>query len=119
MLKQKLEKRRHFRFSSHIPIEYKQMGQRTLYKGALSQDISKSGACMLIHEFVSPQTKLHTSLSLPSRIPPVKAVSRVVWTRKVPFGDAYHLGVEFVDIARNASQTIEEFVELSRSIQGL
>ena len=74
---------------------------------------------MVIHEFLSPHTRIHTSVSLPSRIPPVKAVSRVVWTKKVPFGDAYHLGVEFEDISSVATQTIEEFVELSRNIKGI
>lgn len=78
---------------------------------ATSRDISISGMRLLVNEFVSVFTRLVIEVPIPSTPKAIRAVSKVAWIQKRPYGEQYELGLHFLDITEDDRRDIHEYVE--------
>ena len=106
------ERRRNPRANSAMPVQYRGMrqgGDATI--GAIARDISNGGIRLVVNEFLSIFTRLVVEISIPSTPKPVRAISKVVWIRKRPYGEQYEVGMQFVDMTEEDKRNIFQFVE--------
>jgi c-di-GMP-binding flagellar brake protein YcgR len=109
-----IERRRHPRAESNLPLKYKNLrsiGESQI--GSLTRDISEGGVRFKTSEFISLACRLVLEISLPMMPKPVKAISKVAWIRKVPTGDYYEIGNQFLEITKEDKSRITEFVNSS------
>jgi len=105
------DKRRHKRVESNLPLQYKNLRRHSeLPTGSLTKNLSEGGVSFKSNEFISLACRLVVEISIPSIPKPIKAISRVAWIRKLPAGDQYELGNQFLDMAKEDKQHIINFV---------
>ncbi len=107
-------KRRFPRLDSSLPLRYKNLrksGSSPL--GASTKNISEGGVCFNSSEFISLACRLVVEINLPTTPKPIKAISKVAWIRKLPNGDQYELGNQFLDMAREDKSQIVEYMKSS------
>ncbi len=109
------EERRQFpRVSSAMPIQYRGIHQASdAVVGTVARDISSGGVRLIANEFISVFTRLVVEVSIPSTRKPIKAISKVVWIHKRPYGEQYEVGMQFVDMPEEDKRNIVHFVERS------
>ena len=106
------EKRRFERVESQTPIQYKKLKQPfegTV--GAISVNISEGGVKFLANEFLPLASRLAIEVFVPAQPRPVKAVSKVAWIRKMPEGEQYEIGNQFLCIAREDKASLSDYVK--------
>lgn len=105
------EKRRYKRVESNLPLQYKNLRKNSeLPTGSLAKNLSEGGVSFKSNEFISLACRLVVEISIPSIPKPIKAISKVAWIRKLPAGDQYELGNQFLDMAKEDKQHIINFV---------
>jgi c-di-GMP-binding flagellar brake protein YcgR len=105
------ERRRYPRLELSLPVRYKNLRKSgEVPAGSLSRDISAGGVCFKSREFISLACRLVVEINLPSAEKPIKAISKVAWIRKIPTGDNYELGNQFLEITKDDKNRILEFV---------
>jgi len=105
------DRRRYSRTEISIPLKYKNLrnvGKPPL--GSLTKDISEGGVRFKTNEFISLACRLVVEISLPANPKPVKAISKVAWIKKIPAGDYYELGNQFLEITKEDRSRIIDFV---------
>jgi len=106
-----LEKRRHKRLDYNLPVQYKNLRKTgELPAGSLTQNISEGGVCFKSSEFISLACRLVVEITLPANPKPIKAISKVAWIKKLPAGDQYELGNQFLEIAKEDKVHINNFI---------
>lgn len=107
------EKRRNPRLDTHIPVRYRKLGKREGPKEAntVSKDLSNGGVRFTTDEFVSRACRLVLELNMPMFTKPVKAIGKVAWIRKLPYGDSYEIGNRFLDITKGDRKLLSEYLE--------
>ena len=110
------EKRRYKRVGVSLPLEYRDLKKRAdLPKGSLLKNISEGGICFSSNQFMSLACRLILNITLPNATVPIKAISKVAWIRKLPLGDQYELGNQFLEIAKEDKAQIVDFVNSTSS----
>jgi c-di-GMP-binding flagellar brake protein YcgR len=105
-----LDKRRHKRITEHTSIAYR-LPFRNLPEKFLTRDISQSGVMFLAHEFIPESTVVDIVVNL-TKIPfSFQVYSRVKWARKDPSGDRYEVGVEFMNLSKNAKDRLVKYID--------
>ena len=105
------DKRRFKRVSTSLPLEYKDLRKSSeLPKGSLLKNISEGGVSFSSKEFMSLACRLVLSITLPGNPKPIKAISKVAWIKRMPVGDQYELGNQFLEIAKEDKSNIVNFV---------
>lgn len=95
------EKRRYPRVESNLPVQYRNLKTDVaLPTGSLSTNISEGGVRFKSSEFISLACRLVLEITLPTTSRPIKAISKVAWIRKLPSGEAYELGNQFIDMTK-------------------
>lgn len=108
------ERRRHPRVISAMPVQYRGIRQDgDAAVGTVARDISNGGIRFVTNEFISIFTRLVVEVSIPSTPKPVKAISKVVWIHKRPYGEQYEIGMQFVDMTEEDKRNLSQFVERS------
>ena len=108
------EKRRFERVVSQMPIQYKKLKQPAEGTvGAISINISEGGVRFLANEFLPLASRLVIEVFVPAQPRPVKAISKVAWIRKMPEGEQYEIGNQFLDIAREDKISLGGYVKKS------
>lgn len=109
------EERRVFpRISTAMPVQYRGIRQANgAVVGTIARDISSGGVRLVVNEFLSVFTRLVVEVSIPPTPKSIRAISKVVWIRKRPYGEQYEVGMEFVDITEEDKRNISDFVERS------
>jgi Tfp pilus assembly protein PilZ len=79
-------------------------------KGSVLKNISEGGVCFSSKEFMSLACRLILNITLPNNPKPIKAISKVAWIRRLPLGDQYELGNQFLEIAKEDKAQIVDFV---------
>ena len=106
------EKRRFPRIEGRFPLKYKDLrktnGEST---GSVSKNVSEGGVRFRSDRFISLACRLVVELNLPTLTKPIKAVSKVAWIKKLPVGDDYEIGNQFLEIAREDKNIIQNFVK--------
>ena len=110
------EKRRYKRVGADVPLEYRDLKKAAeLPKGSLLKNISEGGVCFSSREFMSLACRLVLNITLPNNPKPVKAISKVAWIRRLPMGDQYEVGNQFLEITREDREHITDFVSSASS----
>lgn len=113
------ERRRFARASVTLPVQYrklKELSEGTI--GAIVQDVSEGGTRFVANEFLPLATRLVVEVFLPAQPRPVKAIAKVAWIRKIPLGNQYEVGNQFLDIGRDDKGQLSDYVtrELATSL---
>lgn len=106
------EKRKSPRIESRFPLKYRDMKRSgEEFRGTVSKNISEGGIRFRSDRFISLACRLVVELNLPAIAKPIRAVSKITWIKKLPVGDDYEVGNQFLEIAREDKEIIREFVK--------
>ncbi len=106
------EQRRYKRINADLALEYKDLKKISgLPKGSLLKNISEGGICFHSNDFMSLACRLILNISLPNTVKPIKAISKVAWIKRLPLGDQYELGNQFLEISKEDRAYIADFVK--------
>jgi c-di-GMP-binding flagellar brake protein YcgR len=105
------ERRKYPRVSVKVPVQYKNI--KTLSEplvGALTRDMGEGGIRFIGNEFLSLANRLVITVALPAPQRSVKIISKVAWIRKVPMGDQYEVGGQFLSMSDEDKQELKSFL---------
>lgn len=106
------EKRRFERIPTSFPLKYRDLNRpETEFRGTVSKNVSEGGVRFRSDRFISLACRLVVELNLPRMAKPVRAVSKITWIKKLPAGDDYEVGNQFLEIAREDRDNIRDFVK--------
>ena len=105
------EKRRFPRLDGRFPLKYRDLRKSDEEsRGSISKNLSEGGVRFRSDRFISLACRLVVELNLPTLAKPIKAISKVAWIRKLPAGDDYEIGNQFLEITREDKNTIQNFI---------
>ena len=105
------EKRRFSRVEGRFPLKYKDLRKTDEEsRGSISKNLSIGGVRFRSDRFISLACRLVVELNLPALPKPIKAISKVAWIRKLPAGDDYEVGNQFLEITREDKNIIQNFI---------
>ncbi len=106
-----IENRRFPRVKVSIPVQYKNLKKSgDVPAGTISRNLSEGGVCFKTSEFISLACRLVVEITIPSCAKPIKAISKIAWIKKLPVGDQYELGNQFLEMAKEDRAHITSFV---------
>lgn len=106
------EKRKVPRIPSNFPLKYRDLNRpQTEFRGTVSKNISAGGVRFRSDRFISLACRLVVELNLPKQDNPIRAVSKITWIKKLPTGDDYEVGNQFLEITREDRSAIRDFVK--------
>ena len=106
------ERRRFKRTESRFPLKYKDLkATGAEFRGTISKNIGEGGIRFRSDRFISLACRLVIELNLPELADPIRVVSKIAWIRKLPVGDDYEVGNQFLEIKRKDRDIIRNFVE--------
>ncbi|MEI8176080.1 MAG: PilZ domain-containing protein [Candidatus Omnitrophota bacterium] len=106
------EKRRARRFDLEVPVEYKKLrGAPEIRKGSLTSNISTGGVRFITDEFLPYTARLVIEINLPLPERPVSAVSKISWIRKMPAGEQYEVGNQFLEISKEDKNRLSKYLD--------
>ncbi len=82
------------------------------FRGTISKNISEGGVRFRSDRFISLACRLVVELNLPALTKPIRAVSKITWIKKLPVGDDYEVGNQFLEISKEDRVFIRNFVKL-------
>ena len=77
----------------------------------LTKDISQGGIRFLIHDFVAKNSFLKIRLTLQNITFSFEALVKVVWVVEDSRSEKYEVGVEFVDIPKDANKHLMDYIK--------
>jgi c-di-GMP-binding flagellar brake protein YcgR len=105
------EKRKSPRFRLGTPVEYRTLrGSPETKRGSLSRDISIGGVRFITEEFLSLTARLVLDVTLPLPERPFSAVSKIAWIHKLPAGDKYEVGTQFLEISKDDKNRLSNYL---------
>ena len=108
------ERRQQQRVNMTMSVQYRGIRQASnSVVSAISRDISSGGARLLVNEFISVFTRLILEITVPSAPKPVRAVSKITWVRKRPYGEQYEVGAQFMEMSEEDRRGVVDFIEKS------
>jgi len=110
------ERRRFPRKELRIPVQYKNLKRLSeTSRGALIKDISSGGIRFVGNDFISLSNRLVLVIALPTPFRSIKAISKVAWIRKVPMGDQYEIGNQFLNLSEEDKKHLKNCLERTAS----
>lgn len=116
MFDDSLERRRHKRVSSVIPLQYKNL--RRLSEGtvgAIAHDVGEGGVRFVANEFLPLARRLVVEVFLPAQPRPIKAISKVAWIRKITSTDQYEIGNQFLEMGKEDKINLSEYISKTQA----
>ncbi len=105
------EKRRFQRIPSNFPVKYRDLkNPETEFRGTVSKNLSEGGVRFRSDRFISLACRMVVELNLPTMTQPIRAVSKITWIKKLPAGDDYEVGNQFLEITKEDKGIIRDFV---------
>ncbi|HPN73625.1 MAG TPA: PilZ domain-containing protein [Candidatus Omnitrophota bacterium] len=107
-----LEKRKYPRVKTHIPVKIRKLKGPESWDGesSITKNLSTGGIRFRTAEFISMACRLILELDIPMFTKPVKAISKVAWIRKLPSGDDYEVGNQFIEMTKEDKALVSEYV---------
>ena len=106
------EKRKVPRFKLSIPVEYKKLRESPeRLKGTIAKDLSAGGVRFITDEFMALTARLVLDIALPIPQRPVSAVAKIAWIRKLPAGDKYEVGNQFLEISKDDKNRLSGYLD--------
>jgi len=104
------EKKRYKRIPDDLPISYQVLPEAKT-SNLLTRDISQGGIRFLIHDFVSKDSMMEIKINFKKIHYALVAMVQVCWVRKDPSGDRYEIGVEFVNLSKEAANHLIAYID--------
>jgi c-di-GMP-binding flagellar brake protein YcgR len=107
-----LERRRSQRFGCCMPAQCRRLGNikdETL--GALTKDVSQGGTRLVTESFIPVNSRVVVILSFPFKNQSVKALCKVVWSKRFETLSRYDLGIEFIDMTAKTRTNISYLIK--------
>jgi len=105
------EKRISPRFKIDTPVEYRMLrGAREAVQGSVLSDISAGGVRFITNEFLALTARMVLDITLPVPERPIFAVSKIAWIKKLPMGDRYEIGNQFLEISRDDKARLSSYL---------
>ncbi len=111
------DRRKYVRVDVAIPLQYKklkELSEGTI--GAITRDVSEAGVRFIANEFLPLASRLVVQIFLPSQPRGLKAIAKVAWIRKIPSGDQYEVGNQFLDVGKDDKNQLAEYINKSQTI---
>lgn len=107
-----IEKRKFPRANVALPLHYKEL-QRNIPsdRNVLTRNLSEGGARFNIDEFIPLQCRLVLEVYLPFTPKPIRAISKVVWIKKLPVRDEYEIGTQFLNMTKEDNEIISNYIK--------
>lgn len=106
------EQRKYPRIGVRVPVQYKELhGKTRSPKGALTKNLSEGGVKFNTDKFISLACRMVVEVTLPAKPKPIRAISKVAWIKKLPVGDDYEIGNQFLDMSKEDKIIISNYVE--------
>jgi c-di-GMP-binding flagellar brake protein YcgR len=106
-----IDKRRFPRVKVGVPLQYKNLKKiNDVPSGALTKNLCEGGVCFKTNEFISLACRLVVEITIPTSAKPIKAISKIAWIRKLPAGNQYEMGNQFLEMAKEDKVHITNFV---------
>lgn len=105
------ERRRYTRYGLQFPVQYKNVKSLSgSFVGALSRDLGEGGIRFVGNEFLSLANRLLLLISLPAPLRSIKVICKVAWIRKVPMGDQYEIGNQFLTMSEEDKRELNDYL---------
>ena len=105
------ERRKYISIPSKLEISYNIIPTATVTQDATS-DISQGGIRFVVHQFIPKDSRLKVRLTFDVFGTTIEALVRLVWIKELPHSDAYEIGVQFIDIPREAADHLINYIKL-------
>lgn len=110
------EKRRFQRIDLRVPLQYKELGREKEPRGTLTRNLSEGGVKFHTDKFISLACRMVVELTIPTVVHPIRAISKVAWIKKLPVGDVYEVGNQFLDMTKEDKSVITDYVRKSATV---
>ena len=109
------EKRKYERVNVNIPVKYKRLNdpENAIKSGSLTWNLSEGGVGLKTKEFISKACRVVMEISLDAVQKPVKVISKVAWIKKLPSGDDFSIGNQFLEISRSDKKALSDYITSS------
>lgn len=104
------ERRRFVRITEDSPISYEVLSDAKS-GDFITKDISQAGIRFFVHDFIPKGTLIKIRLILKKITFSFEAIVRVVWIEEDFRNDRYEIGVEFVNISKQASEYLIKYIK--------
>lgn len=113
------EKRKHTRLDVRVPVNYKELRNQESIKGTLTKNLSEGGVKFNTDKFISLACRMIVEMTLPTSPKPIRAISKVAWIKKLPLGDDYEIGNQFLDMTKDDKARINDYLrKMVSPVQG-
>lgn len=110
------ERRKYPRFNLRLPVQYRNVKTPTIpFTGALTKNICEGGIRFIGNEFLSLANRLILTVSLPAPSRPIKVITKVAWISKVPMGDQYEIGSQFLTMSEEDKRELKDYLEKAKA----
>ncbi len=102
-----MDKRRDERHKVRVPMRYRETTARpAAFRHVEARDAGLGGLRFLSEDFLAIDTSLVLELRLEEGSKPVRAVSRVAWSRIQASGHRYEIGTAFLEVSPSDRHTL-------------
>ena len=106
-----VERRKFPRVQCRFSVKYKDLKKLgDDFRGTISKNLSEGGIRFRSDRFISLACRLIVELNIPAMQEPLRAVSKITWIRKLPVGDDYEVGNQFLEIKKEHKAIIRNLV---------
>ena len=109
------ERRRYLRIPAHMQILYEVLHTAAM-KEQSTKDISQGGIRFMVHEFIPKNSQMKVRLTLSRTSFTFEAIVQAIWISEMPYGQAYEVGVKFIDIPVPAANYLINYIKASLRI---
>lgn len=110
-----IEKRKHVRVKTCIPVRFTREGDESgaVGAGSLTSDVCEGGLRFTTSEFIAAPCRLILELDVPTQAEPIQAVSKVAWVadKATDSGRQYEVGNQFMEITQRDQERIAQFLK--------
>ena len=104
-----LERRKFIRIPENSQISYEILSELKAMDYII-KDISQGGVRFFVHEFIPRNSILKIKLTLAKTTFYFEALAKLVWIKEDALSERYEVGVEFVNIPRNATEHLIDYI---------
>ncbi|MBL7157036.1 MAG: PilZ domain-containing protein [Candidatus Omnitrophica bacterium] len=107
------ERREYRRKKASFPVRCKKIyGDRFIEKDTLTKNIGEKGACIECDGVLPLNSRLFVEIQLSPLSKTLRALSRIVWIKKLRRENGYELGVEFISLKEGQDSDLSECINL-------
>ena len=104
------ERRQAIRVQCELPTQFRNLDGYSSQpiENAVVVNISRSGICIRVNDFIPIQCRLYVYLNLPSR-PPIEVRVVPAWIAELPQSGKYEIGARFVEMRSEDEEAIQNY----------